>query len=817
MNTRSHIVHFSTKSRKSDSSSEFRPLPVLIKDIQTICIDELEAKLLNMLNTADDRLFDMAENSYNNAQFDAMRLLRIKREGLTTSFKQELLNNFKQTLGKIDDNDFANDNVEELSFENIALVKDDDLEEDIATDAMVNKAKNSNQNALEHIRIRMDTIIGDKSIDQANNPLEPAHICDAFRVATQALDLDIASLLIIYKLFDRSVISQLESVYQKINQFFIDKGILPELKVGPIQKRTTTTNKQYKAGDIIDSLPINETAELSDAAIAGNTAQPVNQAGVLSVIQQLLSETRAVSPTNSSSAYSDTQSQIPQLDEANGGNRTVDTQQLLQALSNIQVKQLPVAPVTEQVQPINLRDYLGAQLPNTNYVGGEDRLGRFDEDMIDIVSMLFDFILEDENLKPQIKSIIARLQIPMLKVGLVDKSFFSNQRHPARALLNELARAGLSWDEKDRSAQAMFDKISSIADRIMQEFSEDVSLFSELLQDFLAFKKQNQQRAKIFERRTREAEEGKAKSETARSKVNKTLTAICKGQSVPEVVKLIFKKVWSHAMLLERLKENEESWKRRAKVAQLLVWSVQPISTAEELEKLISKVPVLVKSLRKGMDLISYSPIESGHLLEQLESYHRELIKGVKDSINQQNAEEILRLPAIDVTVDSLESSDILESSFVNQKSTSATSIESQVNETVSEGPIIEDSVIEEIIIEDIGFSQQETGEVQKQQSDEPIHIDSNISQTVEQLRAGSWVELKIDGEFKRCKLAARITTTGKYIFVNRNGMKMAEFLTVELCQYLQLGNMKIFDDEALFDRALESVISNLRSMKAQA
>lgn len=817
MNTRSHIVHFSTKSRKSDSSSEFRPLPVLIKDIQTICIDELEGKLLNMLNTADDRLFDMAENSYNNAQFDAMRLLRIKREGLTTSFKQELLNNFKQTLGKIVDSDYDSDNVEELSFENIALVKDDDLEEDIATDAMVNKAKTSNQNALEHIRIRMDTIISDKSIDQANNPLEPAYICDAFRVAAQTLDLDIASLLVIYKLFDRSVISQLESLYQKINQFFIDKGILPELKVGPIRNRATATNKQPKAQDIIDSLPINETDEFSESTIAQKAAPPVNQAEVLGIIQQLLSDTRAVKRTNSSSMYSDTQSQIPQLDDVSGDNRPFNTQQLLRALSNIQVKQAPIASEAEQVQPINLRDYLGAQLPNTNYVGGEERLGRFNEDMIDIVSMLFDFILEDENLKPQIKSIIARLQIPMLKVSLVDKSFLSNRRHPARVLLNELARAGLSWDEKDRSAQAMFDKILAIAERIMQEFSEDVSLFSELLQDFLAFKEQNQQRAKIFERRTREAEVGKARSESARSTVNKTLTAVCKGRAVPEVVKAILKKVWSHAMLLERLKDNEESWKRRVKVAQLLVWSVQPISTAEELEKLISKVPILVKSLRKGMDLISYSPIESSHLLEQLETYHRELIKGVKDSINQQDAEEILRLPAIDVTLDTLVSDDIIEPPFVSENSTSATAIESPVNETVIEDTVIKDTVIKDIVIEDIGFSQQETGEVQKQLSDEPIHIDSNISQTVEQLRAGSWVELKIEGEFKRCKLAARITTTGKYIFVNRNGMKMAEFLTDELCQYLQLGNMKIFDDEALFDRALESVISNLRSMKAQA
>ncbi len=777
---------------------EFRPLPVLIKNIQTICVDELEAKLVNMLNTADDRLFDMAETSYNNAQFDAMRLLRIKREGLIAGFKQELVNNFKQTLGKIEGTEYLSDNVEELSFENIALVKDDDLEEDIATDAMVNKAKNSNQSALEHIRIRIDTIIADKSIDQAHNPLEPAHICDAFRAATQSLDLDIASLLVIYKLFDRSVISQLDSLYQKINQFFIDKGILPDLKTGPIQKRTATANKTPQRNDVVDDLPINDSnEEISNSAI-----QTVNQSSVLGVIQQLLSESRTTNST-----FSVAQSEIPQLDGVSRDTQPINTQQLLQALSNIQINQAPAAPISGQLQPINLRDSLDVQLPNVGHIGEPGALGQFNEDMIDIVSMLFDFILEDDNLQPKIKSIIARLQIPMLKVGLVDKTFFSNRRHPARVLLNELARAGLSWDEKDRSAQAMFDKISSIADRIMQEFKNDVSLFSELLHDFLAFKKQNQQRANIFERRTREAEEGKARSETARSTVNKTLTAVCKGQHIPKVVKLILKNVWSHAMLLERLKENEDAWKRRVKVARLLVWSVQPITTAEALEKLISKVPVLVKSLRKGMDLISFSPIESSHLLEQLETCHRELIEVVRTNINRENTEEILRLPAIDVTSGSVENGDISEHLKPNEETTERSSMESP----------IEQAVIEDIVIEDIGFSRAETGEVQKQESAEPIRIDPNISQTIEQLRAGSWVELKIDGKFKRCKLAARITTTGKYIFVNRSGMKMAEFLTMELCEYLQLDKMKILDDEALFDRALESVISNLRSMKAQA
>jgi len=814
VNTKNHIVHFSTKSSKSETLTEFRPLPVLLKNIQTICIDSLEAKLVNMLNTADDRLFDMSENSYNNAQFDAMRLLRVKREGLISRFKQELANNFKQTLGKINDNSPNDDNVESLSFENIALVKDDDLEEDIATDAMVNKAKTKNQNALEHIRTRIDTLIADTSIGAENNPLEPAYICDAFRHATQALDLDIASLLVIYKLFDRSVISDLESLYLEINHFFIEKGILPDLKAGPAATRNKNANSQNGSENsnqnIIDALPINEDLESNSENAAQNQLQQAStaekQAGVLSVIQQLLAQQRG--QNHNQTVVSDSDLQIPQMDEL-GGNGDVNssvavgTGQLLSALSNIQIQQTAPTNYSSQAKTIDLRKSLNVQLPDLRQLAGNAEssaapLGQFNEDMIDIVSMLFDFILEDENLQPELKSVIGRLQIPMLKVGLVDKTFFSNRRHPARRLLNELAHAGLSWDKHDRTAQPMFEKISEIAENIIQGFTDDTSLFGELLEEFLSFKTQHHQRATIFERRTKEAEEGKAKTESARGEVNSKLTAICKGQHIPEVVKTLLKTVWSHAMLLERLKDNEEGWRRRIKVAQLLVWTVQPVNTAERLEKMTSKVPLLIKSLKKGVELISFSQIEATHLFEQLENCHRSIIEIARQKINQENEETILRLPAIDLEN---EAAPDFESSSLD-------------NETEQQEPL---QPVEEIIIEDIGFTRVETGQTDSKIAAEPVHIDTEISQSIEQLRAGSWLELKIDGEFKRCKLAARIASSGKYIFVNRSGMKMAEYLTIELCQLLQLGDMKILDDEALFDRALESVISNLRSMKAQA
>lgn len=85
----------------------------------------------------------------------------------------------------------------------------------------------------------------------------------------------------------------------------------------------------------------------------------------------------------------------------------------------------------------------------------------------------------------------------------------------------------------------------------------------------------------------------------------------------------------------------------------------------------------------------------------------------------------------------------------------------------------------------------------------------------VEALRAGCWVEFRDDDQrVTRCRLAAVLKTTGKYIFVSRAGIKVAEETAASLALILDQGGVTFLDDGQLFDRALESVIGNLREMK---
>ena len=66
---------------------------------------------------------------------------------------------------------------------------------------------------------------------------------------------------------------------------------------------------------------------------------------------------------------------------------------------------------------------------------------------IDIVAMLFDQIFGDKRVPEALKALIGRLQIPVVKVAVLDKKFFSKKSHPARRMLDTLGEFALGLDE----------------------------------------------------------------------------------------------------------------------------------------------------------------------------------------------------------------------------------------------------------------------------------------------------------------------------------------------------------------------------------
>lgn len=86
----------------------------------------------------------------------------------------------------------------------------------------------------------------------------------------------------------------------------------------------------------------------------------------------------------------------------------------------------------------------------------------------------------------------------------------------------------------------------------------------------------------------------------------------------------------------------------------------------------------------------------------------------------------------------------------------------------------------------------------------------------IAKMSVGSWVEMKVGYKMKKCRLAARIASTGKLIFTDRSGIKVKECLDSELISLLKSGDMVLDEEHTIFDKAFSSVISNMRNIKSE-
>ena len=95
----------------------------------------------------------------------------------------------------------------------------------------------------------------------------------------------------------------------------------------------------------------------------------------------------------------------------------------------------------------------------------------------------------------------------------------------------------------------------------------------------------------------------------------------------------------------------------------------------------------------------------------------------------------------------------------------------------------------------------------------------ADLAAALERLRGvelGTWFELHdSEGRELRAKLSARLNRGRRFIFVNRAGFKLADREAGPLAEDFVGGRVAILDDDTLFDRALESVVTSLREMRA--
>lgn len=738
------IVPLTKANADPAAHSSLARLPVVLLQVRDKAAQQLKDALQELFDNADDTLFEMADRAQNNSEqntfFEAMRDLRLKRKSIERAF----LDKFYEAFLRLGQYQVAEPVIQTpVSFDKLALVHNDDLEKTVAVDAMVSKVLSRDGTALTQLTTRLNQLITQPLTNEAN-PLGPALLCDFFLQAGRSLGVGIKVKLIVLKLFEKYVLTDTDHLYAEANQLLIATGVLPELKAVPARRATDRSSRPSRSTESF--------AEPGIAQAADKLDQGVQE--VFSALQELLLQVRG--------------NLVPHL-ESKAEPRPISSSDLLRLLSHLQ----QYVPAADTSDDFDLRNQLEQLLTRVSVKSGKFRVvGVGDEDVINLIAMLFEFILDDRNLPVSLRALIGRLQIPMLKVAVIDKSFFSRGSHPARRLLNEIASAALGWGGRDDyQRDSLYERVEQIVQRLLNDFVDDPTIFSELLVDFLAFTSDERRRSELLEQRTRDAEEGRARAELARQRVQQELNQRLLGKVLPEVVVRLLQEAWSKVLLLTCLKHGDDSleWQDGLTAMDDLVWSVELHEEPEARQRLLDLVPGLLKALREGLASAAFDPFATSEFFSQLEVLHLQAFQ------------HFSRM----------------------HEDTAAASVEADAEQGPAMVQVIEEIVLiapgEQLLIEPtLRLPEDDAGLLQ-----------------VDQLRLGGWVEIQEDEEHKlRCKLAAIVEPSGRYVFVNRTGMKVLEKTRMGLAMEFRRGTIRLLDDALLFDRALESVLGNLRKLK---
>ena len=191
-----------------------------------------------------------------------------------------------------------------------------------------------------------------------------------------------------------------------------------------------------------------------------------------------------------------------------------------------------------------------------------------------------------------------------------------------------------------------------------------------------------------------------------------------------------------------------------------LTWSVQVHDYPQARLRLLEVVPGLLKALRDGLASIAYDPFATREFFAQLQTLHMQVL---------------------------------------DSRLTEAEPISEQVERV---------SIVDEIVL----FRPEQAASAQRSvrlADDDPALLQ------VQRLRIGNWLEVIEGQESQRCKLIAQIDSTDRLIFVDRTGLKVREYSPMSLAVELRRGDVRVLDDTLLFDRALDSVVTQLRRHRA--
>ena len=608
-------------------------------------------------------------------------------------------------------------------FDKLQLVDFGDVDEDLAVRAIASRLRDDCEDGLFAAGRRLAFLSG---CPEESLPIAEV-LADAFRATVAEVEFSAPARVEVLRAIGRQAATFLAPAIHAANTFLIDHDVLPKLRrnyVRPDAGKRQSRETQPDAGDVFALLQ-----RLVGQAAGGGAPAAAMPAGA-STASRFGQQDTSVSMTSMAMAM-----------EA--------------VTTSLNILQRSIPPTGDWVPTNVLREFRNSETGRS--------LGYLDAVTADIVATLFDFIFDDDAIADPIKALIGRIQIPVLKVAMADKTFFSSKAHPARRLLDGISRAAVRCGPNAGHDDPLYARVAEIIEHLQGELTQDTDLFQRLCGELDAFL--DSQEAMADERAAEMAPlvAAEEKRQMATRAADQALAGWL-AMPLPAVLTDLLAHEWRSLLVDRHLGGDNDAWTAAVGTVADLVASVQPQPDVRERRMLAAKLPMLVKRIHDALDRAQVPDSRRLALIDGLFSLHAAVLRGAAPEVAPAPPPPAPAEPEI-------------------------------ASETIEQG----DTSIDNICLVDTGA---------------PSANESyDVTAEVAELKRGDWVEfLDADQGFLRYRLSWISPQRGILLFTNSQSPRALAVTPAALAVQLRRGDAAVVPVEPIFDRAVSRALESLKA-----
>jgi len=529
-----------------------------LDEILTSCKNIIDKSLKPLITISQEHIVDALfkgsekakDSNEQNAYFDSLNILNHSKNKLQETFCSSVLAQLNAYCADPNSINKCAENKSKKGKLTLTLIEEDVLEDWIAVTEISNVTRVKHHEILYDIEQHLSTLY-QTCITEENNPFGPILFAQAFEDGIQQLQLHHLANQLCYTTFKKTLTMSLGDLYKEILQQLLEfeplyKESAHEATVPPTADAVipsldnTTHETTVPSTTTADATtPLLEPEQAQKSAI-NSTPKGISNEGVppplsptpqvhashqdiYQVVQTLRSlqqqpntpaqhSNTVQSQNNRIEPQSATQIKPSKISAAYQTENSVTRApvmykqtEVLDALTHLQ-ERVSTQPTTSYIEQESIYTQVSNILSEDNGEQSNKIISDRENGIIEVGGQLFSSLFRDRLVSSNVRAWLKRLEIPILKLAIVDNSIFTDKSHVARQVINKISQLELYGEDNPITT-----RVNHLLDQIVNTKGDTSGVFKKTLHEIdQLIQVQNKAYTKNLEELVTECEEKEA-------------------------------------------------------------------------------------------------------------------------------------------------------------------------------------------------------------------------------------------------------------------------------------------------------------------